>query len=202
MNNNINFDKLSKTFDTEPRKKKSREIAESIASYLGDTKGTALEFGCGTGLVGLELLDRFSALTFTDSSAGMIEQVELKIKDLPNTSAICKDLLADNLDQTFDCIFTSLALHHIVDTAAILSKFHSMLNDGGRLIIADMDKGDVDFHDMSSFVGHDGFVRADLIAEIEKAGFKEIEDKTFCEGTVPRDGLLAPFTQFVIKSVK
>jgi tRNA/tmRNA/rRNA uracil-C5-methylase (TrmA/RlmC/RlmD family) len=53
------------------------KISKHIEKY--SVNESAVEFGCGTGLVGFQLIENFKSITFVDSSSGMIEQVNKKI---------------------------------------------------------------------------------------------------------------------------
>ncbi len=89
----MDFDAIAKDFDTQRRMRRAEAIAEAIrARAVGFTGKAALEYGCGTGLVGLGLLHAFASVTFTDFSPGMIDEVRKKTRNLPNTRAVVCDL--------------------------------------------------------------------------------------------------------------
>ena len=48
--------------------------------------------------------------------------------------------------ERFDLVYTLMTLHHIPDTAKILGSFQALLQPGGVLCIADLDKEDGSFH--------------------------------------------------------
>jgi 2-polyprenyl-3-methyl-5-hydroxy-6-metoxy-1,4-benzoquinol methylase len=88
------------------------------------------------------------------------------------------DLLADPLPaQRFDLIVTSMTLHHVPDTDAILAVFHDLLNPGGYLCVADLDREDGSFHGIDVDVHH-GFDRADLARRAGAAGFTGVGFQT------------------------
>lgn len=69
-------------YDTEDRVNIAKIIVQAVRSELVDTKGkTALDYGCGTGLVGFGLIDIFQSMLFVDASPQMIEQVKRKIEN-------------------------------------------------------------------------------------------------------------------------
>lgn len=119
-----NFDAWAQDFDTARRQERARLIAEKIAAHLGEEGGkSSMEYGCGTGLIGLQLLGRFASLLFVDSSRGMLERVERKLAGYKGAAASvhCGDLLADaSFTGCFELIFSSMALHHVRDTEALL----------------------------------------------------------------------------------
>ena len=62
---------------------------------------------------------------------------------------------------------------HITDVDAIVSKFHSMLNVGGHIAIADLYAEDGTFHS-DGFTGHLGFGVEDLGQLLRNSGFEDI----------------------------
>ena len=69
------FEQKANNWDLDPEKvRRAREVAEAIAAAVPIVPGlTALEYGCGTGLLGLALGPLFGHLTFADSSEGMLD---------------------------------------------------------------------------------------------------------------------------------
>lgn len=182
-----NFDLMAKDFDTDPRIKRSIAIADEIRLHITDGHNkSALEYGCGTGLVGFQLINDFDTILFADSSKGMIEQVRQKLIALnkPENAAMCCDFLTEiPQDLKVDYIFSSLVLHHIKDTKAILSRFFELLNDSGHLLIVDLDADDGSFHAKHpDFDEHNGFKQAALIELAENVRFSNTYVKSFYFG--------------------
>ena len=180
----MNFDDYAQTWDTEKRIDRAKVIANEISDSLGiDRAYSAMEFGCGTGLVSFNLCDRFENITLIDSSKGMIDILNSKIEkyEVNNMNASLKDLLkGDSLDMTFDVIYSSMVLHHIPDTLAIIKTFYELLNTDGYLCIVDLDEEDGSFHkDFSDFDGHNGFNQEELKSLLASAGFNDIESSVF-----------------------
>ena len=188
------FNILAQTWDNEPRRiERAETIAREIISILpGSGKLTAMEFGCGTGLLSLCLQPYFRHITLIDSSEGMISVVREKIQrvGITNMTPLCLDLLADALHEKFDVIYTSMALHHIRDIDGILKILSGRIKQDGFLCIADLDEEDGSFHG-PGFDGHNGFNRGDLTAKLQHLGFKEFSwkicyqnKKTFDDGSI------------------
>ena len=56
-----------------------------------------------------------------------------------------------------------MVLHHIQDISRLANKFYTLLNDGGQVIIVDLDKEDGSFHkNEPGFNGHNGFEQEKL----------------------------------------
>jgi len=141
---------------------------------------SALEYGCGTGLLSFALQPFLGSITLADSSSGMLEVLQEKIdaNAITNMKRILLDLVKDLLPtEKFDLIYTLMALHHITDTQSILGKFHSMLKPGGILCISDLDKEDGTFHTYD-FHGHHGFDRQEFLEMLVMTGFKNIRFTT------------------------
>jgi hypothetical protein len=66
-----------------------------------------------------------------------------------------------------------MVLHHVSDIENILTKFHSLLNPGGYLAIADLYSEDGSFHG-DGFNGHRGFDPEIMSKQILKKGFSNI----------------------------
>ena len=201
-----NFDLMAKDYDTDKRADRAMVIADEIRRHIGAGKGTAIEFGCGTGLVGLQLANDFAELTLLDSSVEMVRQATTKLEALshPAVSALCYDLLEDVPERmAADYIFSSLVLHHIKDTTDIFRRFHRILNDGGRLLIVDLDEEDGGFHaKYPDFEGHNGFNHRALADIAEAAGFREVTIKTFYRDRKVFMGKESPYSLFILDAVK
>ena len=202
-----NFDLMAKDFDTDKRTSRAKVIADEIRKHVSAGEKSAIEFGCGTGLVGLQLADCFKTLLLIDTSVEMVRQVEQKIQKLSNPaiSTLCCDLLKDtSKNLRSDYIFSSLVLHHIIDTEVILRRFHAMLNDGGHLLIVDIDE-DIDgcFHaKYSDFDGCDGFSHSLLKALALKAGFSNVNIETFHHDSKVFNGEENPYSLFILDAKK
>lgn len=200
----MHFDQAAKAFDTQRRKERALMLAAHIREYLPRADLSAMEFGCGTGLIGMALIDRFSSILFVDASKGMIDQVNEKIRPYPHAAAVRIDLMKEPMPQkTFDCIFMSMVLHHIQDTRRILAILYGLLGENGRLIIVDLEQDDGRFHaGEPDFDGHNGFEQARMRALLMAAGFEDIGTKTIYSGEKEVGGAWVPYTLFIAKADK
>jgi ubiquinone/menaquinone biosynthesis C-methylase UbiE len=106
----MNFDIQSITWDDERRRDRAKLIAEEISKSIQIEKQyTALEFGCGTGLISFCLNDKFEMITLVDTSKGMIDVLNSKIEAF-EIDINENHTLSEN---SYDVIYTSMALHHI-----------------------------------------------------------------------------------------
>jgi 2-polyprenyl-3-methyl-5-hydroxy-6-metoxy-1,4-benzoquinol methylase len=179
------FDTRARTWDTDPAKvERARRIAEAIAERVpGLRRMSVLEYGCGTGLLGLALLPRAARVTLADSSREMIAVAREKIaaSGAANVSAIRLDLTSEPAPaEKYDLVCTLLTLHHVGDVDGVLRKLGEVLPSGGILCVADLDAEDGSFHG-AGFDGHQGFDRADLGRRLERAGFANVRFQTVFE---------------------
>lgn len=203
----MNFDEVAKSWDTDKRNNRAKIIADKIRSSIAiDENCSAMEFGCGTGLISFHLCDRFKSITLIDSSKGMIDMVISKIDQyqLNNMVAKCIDLSEENsFDVKFDVIYNSMVLHHIKDTAAILKNFYELLNVDGYLCIVDLDEEDGSFHkNYPDFDGHNGFNQKELKSILIKEGFQNIESNTFYFDEKMIEGSKIKYSLFIMMARK
>lgn len=180
----MNFDDYAKNWDTEMRINRAKKIADEIVKALElDEEYSAMEFGCGTGLISFNLFNHFKKVTLVDSSEGMINIANSKIKryGVSNMVATLTDISEGNtMDEKFDVIYSSMVLHHIPNIPGILEHFYKLLNPEGYLCIVDLDEEDGSFHkEDPGFDGHNGFNQDNLKGLLANAGYSDIESKTF-----------------------
>src|SRR5512139_3947585 len=176
------FDSKARQWDENPVfQERGRKIAEAIRKAVPLRRDmSALDYGCGTGLLSFPLKDELGAILAADSSSGMLDVLAGKIaaQGVTNMTPLQLDLLnGPPPAQRFDLIVTSMTLHHVPDTDHILAVFRDLLNPGGYLCIVDLDLEDGSFHGIEVDVHH-GFDRADLARRAEQAGFADVRFQT------------------------
>lgn len=98
MGNTDKFEMIVQMYDTPERIHIAKVSSDAIREYLVDAKSkSAIDFGCGTGLVGLNLLDDFHSMLFLDTSPNMIDQIKHKISDshIQNADTLCFDFVQE-----------------------------------------------------------------------------------------------------------
>ena len=192
--NRSRFDAIAAQWDESPmRANMAKTIAAAIVAAVPlAPHWRALEYGCGTGLVGLRLLPHVGHLLETDLSPGMLAVLGEKAAaaGLKNIATQVLDLTSTPPpSQRFDLIFSSMALHHIPDVAALLRAFHAMLVPGGWVALADLDAEDGSFHTPDVLgVAHHGFARQVVEEWLRAAGFSSIGFRTAHTVERERDG--------------
>ncbi|HEX2956398.1 MAG TPA: class I SAM-dependent methyltransferase, partial [Chitinispirillaceae bacterium] len=176
------FSEKAKTWEQDPVKVRNAKIfADEIINTIRKSSSlSGFEYGCGTGLVSFNLQPYLSKIILADSSKGMLEVASEKIisAQINNMSTLEIDLTSQKPgDEKFSIIYSLLTMHHIADVQKIFSTFYSMLESGGYLFIADLDKEDGSFHG-KDFSGHNGFNRLEMKNWCVSAGFVDVEFKT------------------------
>lgn len=182
MGNREIFDSMAERYDSPERVVIAELIAGEMRAALGDMPGKrAIDYGCGTGLIGFALIDLFASLLFVDASPRMIERVERKIEETHsgNARALCCDF-AEGLPpgERADVLLASQVLLHVREIEPLLRRFAAVLAPGGRLLIADFDKNEK----IRSDKVHNGFVQSTLVDACARAGFASARAHTFYEG--------------------
>ncbi|TBL77380.1 class I SAM-dependent methyltransferase [Paenibacillus thalictri] len=182
MGNTDKFEMIAKRYDTPERIQIAKVSSDAISEYVVDAKSKkAIDFGCGTGLVGMNLLNAFHSMLFLDTSPNMLDQIKQKISDLniQNAHTLCFDFEKEGLPGLrADYIFMAQVLLHIHDAEFILSRLFDVLNEGGHLLIVDFDKNEK----VVSDIVHNGFKQDDLAEMMMKIGYKDVQSKTFYTG--------------------
>lgn len=203
----MDFNSRAKKWDNEKRIKRAKVIAEEIKKSIEIKKNyKALELGCGTGLVSFVLRDEFSQLTLIDTSQGMVDVANEKIKNLnqKNMKAYCKDLLTENTeDKKYDVIYSAMALHHIENIEEILKKQYEILEDNGYICIAELNEDDGSFHNMEQgFKGHNGFNQIELADKLKRIGFSETSSRIIYRDVKIDGDKKIPFSIFLMNAKK
>jgi len=175
------FNKEAADWDANPdRVKLAYDVADAIIREVAPTRDlTALDFGCGTGLVTLKLQPLVKTIVGVDSSEGMIAVLRDKIEHqrLNNIRTQIADFQkGEHIDGTYNLVVSSMTLHHVPDTAALFRQWYTMLLPGGKVCFADLDAEDGTFHGDNKGVFHFGFDRELLKQLLRETGFYDIHD--------------------------
>ena len=203
----MSFDKKAKDWDDNRRIQRSKVIAEKIIDYVNlQETFSGLEFGCGTGLISLNLYDKLGKITCIDTSSGMIKQLEDKVAE-HNLDKITVTQLNINddhdLKSEYDIIYSSMSLHHVTSLEETLQNFYDLLQDGGQLCIVDLDKEDGSFHSQeSNFLGYNGFEQKELSQLLEQVGFNNIMSETFYNDERSIGNRNIEYSLFIMKAQK
>lgn len=197
------FDRMAGSFDTARRVRRAERIAGRMAARLGPGK-RVLDFGCGTGLIGLGLLEFAESVLFMDPSSAMIEELRAKLVRVPcgnKARTLAGEFPPEHA--RFDCVVSSMALHHVQDTSGIFRRFFKVLEEDGLVLAVDLDPVPEAFHaDEPDFAGHHGFEREALVRICAAAGFRRTATETVFSGHRPMRGGSVPYTLFLLEARK
>jgi ubiquinone/menaquinone biosynthesis C-methylase UbiE len=137
---------------------------------------TALDVGCGDGMLVRRLATRCGSVTGIDRDAPMIGLARERSEGIANVSFLEGDFLAHPFPEaSFDFACANTALHHM-DFAAALAKLACLLRPGGRLAVVGL--------------GANGS-RADVLPDIVAAPLNRYYQRTRGEGH-PGDPKMGP----------
>lgn len=176
---------MTQRFDDAAKEWDSGDIRPNIAGAVFNTLASriallntmnVLDFGAGTGLLSFKIAPLVRTVTGVDLSRGMLEQLEAKNTESLSVKPLLQDIMKMPLDQKFHGIVSSMAMHHVEDTAQLFQTFYGHLERDGFIAIADLEEEDGTFHAQhgNDGVHHFGFNKDTLRETIEKAGFKNV----------------------------
>jgi len=197
----MDFKGRAKKWDNDAMIKRAEVVAEKISELIGNQKeNSAMEYGCATGLISFNLVDKFKNITLMDSEEEMINVVKEKIDEYQTTNVVPINIDLENeiyTEEKFDIIYTSMTLHHILDTENIIKIFYNLLNKNGILCVVDLDKEDGSFHiNEKDFNGHNGFEHNYIENAFKNAGFLNIKSETFFSGKKTYQDKIIPYSMF------
>lgn len=199
------FDEMASTWDDDPQRVERADlVAEAIRHAIPWSQPPrTVELGAGTGLLSRALADLLGDTVLLDSSTQMAAtaQLALKASGLEHWRALTVDLEADPIPAgPFDLAISLLALHHIHDVPALLSRVWQVLTPAGRIAFADLDRDEHGWYHAqhSGFDGHHGFNRAEFESWLVGLGFTDVAFTT--AATLHKDG--REFPLFLVTAQK
>lgn len=120
------------------------QFLDRLSLFLDETRkhvapgSRILDFGCGTGLIAMELAALGYQVTGVDGSRGMIEkaQAEMMNRELSLISFEAIDPSTWRPELQFDAIVCSSVLEYVPDDEALLKLFAQILAPKGTLLIS------------------------------------------------------------------
>jgi 2-polyprenyl-3-methyl-5-hydroxy-6-metoxy-1,4-benzoquinol methylase len=179
------FDEAAANWDTVPQRVElAKAVGEAVLCQVNPTRDMdVLDYGCGTGLLGLFLLPHVRSVTGADSSPGMLQVLDDKIR-----SGGLQQMHVEQLDLAHDptpasryhLITANMVMHHVDHIETLLAAFFQMLLPGGFLAIADLDTEPGLFHgpEVAASVYHHGFDRHVFMDHLHRVGFVDVKDMT------------------------
>lgn len=185
MNDQVktNFDERAANWDERPQQvTMARGVSDTMIHELKPSSGmNVMDYGCGSGLITMNLQPWVKNIVGVDSSKGMLEVFREKVKKSGsrNVTGRLADLEEDGkIEGKFNLIVSSMAFHHVRKVSLLLKRFYDLLLPGGSVGIADLDKEDGTFHRDNTGVVHYGFDRQEMKKLFEEAGFHQVKAVT------------------------
>src|SRR5699024_1532774 len=125
------FNEIAKRYDNEERRHLAGIILNELKQHLDNTEGKVLlDYGAGTGLLGLELSDSFEKVHLADASSEMVKVLKEKIDiaNIKNAQAQEMNLLESDTIIKADTIIMSLVLLHVKDHQKLIQKLYDALS--------------------------------------------------------------------------
>ncbi|HAF43640.1 MAG TPA: SAM-dependent methyltransferase [Gallionellaceae bacterium] len=177
------FEAVASRWDSNPtRVKIARDVGDAIMREVKlSPQMDVLDYGCGTGLLAMQLQSHVHSVSGADSSPAMVAVLQDKITTLKpgNVSTQLVDFeRGAHASGTYDLIVSSMVTHHIPDTAELFKEWQRLLKPHGQIAFADLDAEDGSFHGDNTGVFHLGFDRAKLRELLLAAGFSSVREST------------------------
>ena len=200
------FNEKAKTWNQQPGKiEEAQKFVEKIQSKVTlDKNMRVLDFGCGTGLNGLAMINSVKTVAFLDISDGMISILNSQLNDLGAKNYEIYNKLIDEIGdvEPFDIIMTTLTFHHTADVEGTVRAFNKYLKKGGKVFVVDLFKCEGKSHsETQKMPHHDGFETDELKKIFADSGFSKCDVESYGFKRFPRD-LTKDFEMFFLTAEK
>lgn len=175
------FASVAKEWDTPQTIERNEIFSRSLAKYFPETSNLELmDFGCGTGLLSVNFVERSQKLIGVDTTQEMLDVFNQRFKEFKQVQALCTNLEDSSQElngQCFDVIYTAMAFHHLKSPMETLKLFKQQLKPEGKVAVIDLDQEDGSFHPDNEGMGvhHYGFGREELQTWADKLEFRQFK---------------------------
>ena len=110
---------------------------QNLKPYIESAKGKkTLDAGAGTGRLSVRLSEAGAQVTALDLSTEMLTILRSKNSDIETVEGDLEDMPFE--DETFDMVFSSLALVHLKKIEPFLDECYRVLKDDGKLVLVNV----------------------------------------------------------------
>ena len=142
------------------------ELSDFIKSHSETKDAKILDFGCGTGLVGIPLLSASKQVVFLDPNSAMIEVLTESLDKQEHKNYIIHNgTIFDCKETGFDVAVCSLVLHHVDKHEEVLKEIFNHIVPGGKIFVAEF----------APNPDRPAWSKDEFIGILAKAGFTEIQ---------------------------
>ena len=180
---------------------RAKQFANDVKSWIELTKEmVVLDFGSGTGNVGITLAENVNKVIFEDVSEAMLEQVKVNCteKGISNYSTFL-GTIEDYKGEKVDLVTAGMVLHHVEDLDSTFKSFLNNMKPHGHLCLIDFLPGAAFFSRIPVPLPHLGFVPEELGEKLKSLGFVKYEIKPAVPYThVQEDGSTEVYQRFAL----
>lgn len=154
----------------------STAVREKALALANIKKGQlAADVGTGSGYVTTGLLEKGLKVIAVDQSDAMLDVMREKFSGNQNVEFRKGDVLQLPIkDNTVDYVFANMVLHHLTQPLAGLREMVRILKPGGKLVITDMDKHNIEFLRQEQHDVWLGFERDDIHTWFVETGLQDV----------------------------
>jgi SAM-dependent methyltransferase len=136
----------------------------------------------------------------------MLEAVRDKVhaSKIEDRARLEDDIFSKSLEaSSYDCVYSSMALHHVRDLDSLARRFGELLKPNGKACIVDLMPDDGSFHKSEAgFDGYNGFDPSWLSALFGRQGFVEGYRGVFFGDTRQIGGSAVAYSLFILVMTK
>ena len=206
---NDTFEEKAKMWDSNPQiMALADQFSAELDKIVPDHSDLAiLEFGCGTGLIGLRYAEKAASLDMVDTSPAMLDVLLAKDEAGASHVTVHQGTLSMLVGHAIapssvDWVISNMALHHVEDIPALIGELRRLIKPGGRVTIGELETESGTFH-APDVVPHNGFDPLELSRFFSKGGFTPNKTHTFL--TIPRkdnDGVTRTYSAFILDAMR
>lgn len=131
---NGSFDGLADGYEFLASLRPEREAI--FLANLTTNRDSALDVGCGSGMLAAALADHYERVVGIDISEEMLGLACTK-RSRPNIEYLRMDANEIVIDERFDLIVSHTTFHHLRDVGRTVETLKTLLRPGGRIVIVD-----------------------------------------------------------------
>ena len=157
------------------------------------------DFGCGSGVLSVELARWAKKVVAIDRAASSLEQARARAgkAGLTNVTFLEADLHKLPLPSgKKDLVVISQSLHHVTEPAAVLQEAARLLKPGGRIVVLELMPHQEKWVEEQLGHVHLGFQPDSLLEQLAEAGFKNVDFTPY-----PREAA-SPFRVFLLTGAR
>jgi ubiquinone/menaquinone biosynthesis C-methylase UbiE len=163
-NKSVTFDDFATEYDFAATLQSQNNF---FTKNLSASRGTALDIGCGSGILAFELAKYYERVVAVDLSAKLLAIAHQK-RSAPNIEYIQMDASQLALDRKFDLIVSAATFHHLPNLPAALWAIKKLLNQQGKVVFLD----NVSEVETPATIGYIIGAARDFIPDCSKYGFR------------------------------